>query len=120
MGNLVGDKKAVNVTVPAGVYTHGDLYRIDQFSGFLINNVASADTDRKRVLEIAMNRSWEVKLPAAVTPARGDLLYWTAGAGVKRGDTDLTATVTGDPIVKVVTVKNAAGYAEVILASNRA
>lgn len=120
MGHLIGDKKAVNVTVPAGNFLHGDLYRIGLFSGFLINDCLTAATDRARALEIAVNRAWKVLLPAGLTPAAGDLLYWTAGTGVKRGDTDLAAAVNGAPVCKVVTVKNAAGYAEVVLAGQGA
>jgi hypothetical protein len=115
MGNLRGDLKAVNVVVPAGDFNHGDLYRINTFSGFLINDCLTAAVDRNRAMEIAMNRMWEVKLPGALAPAVGDLLYWTAGAGTKRGDTDLAAAVVGPPIVKVVKAKNANGYASVVL-----
>lgn len=115
MGHLIGDKKALKVTCPAGDFFHGDLYRIGTFSGFLINDCLTAAVARVRALEISVNRAWKVKLPAGLTPAVGDLLYWTAGAGTKRGDTDLSATVAGPPIVKVITIKNANGYAEVVL-----
>ena len=117
MGALVGDLKAVNVVVPAGDFFHGDLYRISTFSGFLINDCLTAATDRNRAMEIAVNRAWEIKLPGGLTPAVGDLLYWSSGAGTKRGDTDLQAAVQGNAIVKVLKVKNAAGYATVTLAS---
>lgn len=129
MGHLIGDKKAVNVTVPAGDYSHGDLYRINGFTGFLINDCPTAATDRSRALEIAMNRAWKIKLPSGLDPAVGDHLDWSAGTGVKRGDTDLVAAAAaaaGPPAVpssagvcKVVTAKNAAGYAEVILTDQR-
>lgn len=119
MGHLIGDKKAVDVVVPAGDFFHGDLYRLTTFNGFLINDCLTAAVDRNRALEIAMNRSWKVKLPGALTPAVGDLLYWTAGAGTKRGDTDLSAVVAGAPVVKVISAKNANGYAEVILVDNQ-
>lgn len=118
MGHLIGDKKAVDVVVPAGDFFHGDLYRISTFTGFLIDDCLTAATNRNRALEIAMNRSWKVKLPAGLNPAVGDLLDWSAGAGTKRGDTDLIATA-GAPVVKVVAAKNAAGYAEVVLVGNR-
>jgi hypothetical protein len=118
MGHLIGDGKAVNVTVPAGVYDHGDLFRINNWSGFLINSVTSAATARNRALEVSVNRIWNVKFPAGLTPAVGDLLYWTAGAGTKRGDTDLSATVAGPPVVKVVAAKNTAGYCQVMLVDN--
>lgn len=119
MGHLIGDKKAVDVVVPAGDFFHGDLYRISTFNGFLINDCLTAATVRNRALEIALNRGWKVKLPAGLVPAVGDVLYWTAGAGTKRGDTDLAAAVVGAPVCKVVTAKNAAGYAEVILVDNQ-
>lgn len=119
MGHLIGDKKAVDVVVPAGDFFHGDLYRIATFCGFLINDCLTAAVVRSRALEIAMNRSWKVKLPGALAPAVGDLLYWTAGAGTKRGDTDLAAAVVGAPVCKVITAKNANGYAEVILCDNQ-
>lgn len=129
MGHLIGDKKAVDVTVPAGTYSHGDLYRISGFTGFLINDVTSGATDRNRSLEIAVNRAWKIKLPSGITPAVGDHLDWSSGAGTKRGDTDLViaaAAQTGPPAVpantgvcKVVTAKNANGYAEVILTEQR-
>lgn len=115
MGHLIGDKKAVDIVVPAGDFNHGDLYRISTFSGFLINDSLTAATDRARSLEIALNRAWKIKMTAAISPAVGDLLYWTAGAGTKRGDTDLTATPTGAPIVKCCSTKNANGYVEVVL-----
>lgn len=115
MGHLIGDAKAVDVTVPAGTYDHGDLFRIAGFTGFLINDCSATATNRARAIEIAMNRRWKIKLPGALVPAVGDLLYWTAGAGTKRGDTDLAAAVVGAPVVKVCSTKNADGYAEVVL-----
>ena|SRR5688500_4480292 len=115
MGHLIGDKKGVDVVVPAGDFFHGDLYRISTFTGFLINDCLTAATARGRALEIALNRAWKVKLPAGLTPAVGDVLYWTAGGTTKRGDADLSAVVAGPPICKVITAKNAAGYAEVVL-----
>jgi hypothetical protein len=119
VGHLIGDKKAVDVTVPAGDFFHGDLYRINTFSGFLLNDCLTAATDRNRSLEIAINRCWNVKFPAGLTPAVGDVLYWAAGAGTKRGDTDLSATVAGAPVCKVIKAKNAAGYAQVVLIDNQ-
>lgn len=117
MGHLIGDKKAVHVTVPAGTYAHGDLFRISGFTGFLINPVAVGDTARVRALEIAMNRCWSVLTPV-IAPAVGDLLYWTTGSGTKRGDTDLTVTPTGSAVAKVVATRNAAGYIQVVLVDN--
>src|SRR6187551_1051423 len=115
MGQLKHDGRATQngVTWPAGTYTFGDLFRIDGHSGFALKTIAAGDTVRTADMEIDKMRCWYVKLPAALNPAKGDLLYWTAGAGVKRGDTDLTATVTGQPICQVEEVKDGNGYAAV-------
>lgn len=124
MGHLIGDKKAVNVTMPAGAFDHGDLFRVAGFTGFLINAVTAADTARVRALEIACNRAWKVKLPAGLTPAVGDRLSWASNtlATFQKGDTNLVTegTASSDgPVVKVVTAKNAAGYAEVVLCGTK-
>lgn len=115
MGQLKGDGRASTggFTWPAGTYTFGDLYRLNGWNGIIMQNIAAADTVRSADMEFGTDRIWYVKLPAGVTPAVGDYLYWTAGAGIKRGDTDLTATVTGSPVCKVEEVKNANGYAAV-------
>lgn len=117
MGHLIGDKKAVDIQFPAAtVGDHGDLFRVNGFTGFLINDITAAAVNRGRALEIALNRAWKVKLPAALAPAVGDHLTWSAGTGFKRGDTDLVAAGAGVVgVCKVVTAKNADGYAEVIL-----
>lgn len=115
MGQLKGDGRATQggYTWPAGTYTFGDLYRLNGWNGIILANIAVADTVRVAGMEIGPERIWYVKLPAALNPAVGDFLYWTAGAGIKRGDTDLTATVTGSPVAKVEEAKNANGYAAV-------
>lgn len=119
MGNLAGDGKAVDVTCPAGDLFHGDLYRISGWTGFLLDDCLTAETDRARSMEVAWNRKWEIKMPAGLTPAVGDLLSWSTGVGTfKRGDTDLVANSTAGsqgPVVKVLKAKNAAGYATVMI-----
>lgn len=117
MGQLKHDGRATQggVTFPAGIYTFGDLYRIDGHSGFALKSIASADTVRVADMEIDKMRCWYVKFPAALNPAKGDLVYWTAGAGVKRGDTDLTATPTGQAVAQVEETKDGNGYAAVRL-----
>ena len=64
-------------------------------------------------MEISPARIWYIKLPAALNPAIGDPLYWTAGAGFKRGDTDLAAAVVGAPACKVEETKDANGWCAV-------
>jgi len=114
VGQLKHDGRATQggFTWPAGSYTYGELFRLNQWNGIIMKTVAAADTVRTADMEIS-DRVWYVKLPAALSPAVGDVLYWTAGAGVKRGDTDLAAAVVGSPAAKVEEAKDANGYAAV-------
>lgn len=116
MGQLKTDGRATQggFTAPgAQAITYGDLYRINQWNGAALKTIGASDTDRSLDLEIAPDRIWYVKFPAALSPAVGDVVYWTAGAGFKRGDTDLAAAVVGSPVAKVEEVKDANGYAAV-------
>lgn len=115
MGQKKSDGKASvsGYTWPAGVYTFGDLYRLNGWNGIIMASIASTDVARTAGMQFDAESVWYVKLPAALTPSVGDFLYWTAGAGLKRGDTDLTATPTGTPVAKVEEAKNANGYAAV-------
>lgn len=116
MGQLKHDGKATQggVTAPAAqAIVFGDLYRINAWNGIALSAIGASDTVRSLDLEISPERIWYVKLPAALNPAVGDVLYWTAGAGFKRGDTDLAAAVVGSPACKVEEVKDAGGYAAV-------
>lgn len=115
MGQLKHDGRASQggMTWPAGTYTFGDLYRLNGWNGVILQNIAAGDTVRTADMEFAPDRIWYVKFPAALNPAVGDYVYWTAGAGIKRGDTDLAAAVVGAPVAKIEEVKNANGYAAV-------
>jgi hypothetical protein len=115
LGQLKHDGRATlgGYTWPAGVITYGDLYRLNDWNGIALKNIAAADTVRVADMEISSERIWYVKFPGAVNPALGAFVYWTAGAGFKRGDTDLTATITGSPVAKIEEVKDANGYAGV-------
>src|SRR5436305_11685045 len=117
MGQLKSDGRAstgASFSAPAGqVINFGDFYRLNGWNHIALAKIGSADTVRAYGAEIAPDRIWYVLLPAGLNPAVGDYLYWTAGAGFKRGDTDLTATVTGSPVAKVEEAKNANGYAAV-------
>jgi hypothetical protein len=116
MGQLKHDGRATQngVTVPAATaITKGDLYRINNWNGIALKTIGASDTIRVMDMEIAPDRIWYVKLPAALAPAVGDVLYWTAGAGFKRGDTDLAAAVAGAPACKVEEAKDANNWAAV-------
>ncbi len=112
MGQLKHDGRATSggVTAPAGDFPFGDLFRINGWNGIALTHIATGDTVRTLDLEISAERVWYVKIPAAASPAVGDFLYWTAGAGLKRGDTDLTVTATGTPVAKVEEAKDANNY----------
>jgi hypothetical protein len=116
MGQLKHDGRATQngVTFPAAqAITKGDLYRVNQWNGIALKTIGASDTLRVADMEIAPDRIWYVKLPAALSPAIGDVLYWTTGAGFKRGDTDLSATVAGSPACKVEETKDANGWCAV-------
>jgi hypothetical protein len=103
MGQLKSDGRATQggFTFPAGTIVKGDLYRLNGWNGIALKAIASGDTVRTADMEISSERIWYVDLPAGVNPAVGAYLYWTAGAGFKRGDTDLTVTPTGTPVAIV-------------------
>ena len=116
MGQLKHDGRATQggVTAPAAqAITFGDLYRINGWNGIAMKTIGASDTIRSMDMEIAPDRVWYIKVPAGVSPAVGDFLYWTAGAGFKRGDTDLTVTATGTPVAKVDEVKDTNNFAAV-------
>lgn len=115
MGQLKTDGRATQggYTWPAGQYNYGELFRLNGWNGVILTTINTADTVRVADMEISSERIWYVKLPAGAAPAVGDFLYWTAGAGVKRGDTDLAVAVVGAPVCKVEEAKDANGYAAV-------
>lgn len=116
MGQLKHDGRATQggfVAPGATAITFGDLYRLNGWNHIAMSTIGASDTARSYDGEIAPDRIWYVKLPSGVTPAVGDVLYWTAGAGFKRGDTDLAAAVVGSPACKVEEAKDANGYAAV-------
>jgi hypothetical protein len=92
------------------------LYRIEGWNGFAMDTISASDTLRNMALEVS-ERIWYVKLPAALTPVKGDILYWTSAAftaGYADSSLDLTATVTaGAGAAKVEEIKDANGYAGV-------
>jgi len=116
MGQLKHDGRATQggVSAPAAqAIVKGDLYRINGWNGIALKTIGASDTLRTMDMEIAPDRVWYIKLPAALSPAVGDYIYWTSGAGFKRGDTDLAAAVVGAPVAKVDEVKDANGYCAV-------
>lgn len=122
MGRKISDGNAVDVVAPdAQLIEKGELYRIDGWTGFAMDQIDATEVDRGVALEVT-HSLWRVKVPAATAAARGDFLGWSAGAGFKSGATDLTAIAApadgSTPILavaKVEAVRNSGGYATVRL-----
>lgn len=111
MGQLKSDGRATlgGVTVPAGQFNFGELFRISGVNGIILKTVNTADTDRNADFEISAERIWYFAIPAGTAAAKGAYLYWTtaASATLQRGDTHLIATVAGAPAVFVEEAKDA-------------
>lgn len=121
MGHKIGDGKSADVAAPAAtVINDGDLYRMATGapSGFAIGKKDGVQTDLNMAVDIDKHAMYKIKLPAGLTPVVGARLWWSAGTGFKKGDTDLVAEGTANaigPICKVIVAKNTAGYAQVQL-----
>lgn len=118
MGRKITDGNAVDVSAPAATLVEkGELYRIDNWTGFAMDQIDASEVDRGLALEVT-HSLWRCKVPAGTAAARGDFVQWTTGAGFKKGSTDLTAiaapTDGSTPILavaKVEGVRNSDGYA---------
>jgi hypothetical protein len=123
VGRKITDGNAIDVTAPAGTFEKGELYRIDGFSGFAMDEILPAETDRFLSLDVAPG-VWSVKTPAGTASAvRGDFLGWASGTGTKLGPTQLDQVIVqpaagGVPdaaVVQVETPRNSRGYTRVKL-----
>jgi hypothetical protein len=122
VGRKVTDGLAVDVTAPgAQLVETWELYRIDNFTGFALDEITAAEVDRGLALDVS-EAVVSCKVPAATAAARGDFLNWTTGAGFKRGSTDLQAiaapadgSVPDLAVAQVETPRNAGGYARIKL-----
>ena len=118
MGRKISDGQAVDVVAPAATLIEfGELYRIDGWTGFAMDQVDAAEVDKVVALDISRSL-FRCKVPAATAAARGDFLNWSTGAGFKSGATNLVAlaapTDGNTPVLavaKVEGVRNSAGYA---------
>src|SRR3954469_22958699 len=91
MGRKITDGRAIDVVAPAATLIEkGELYRVDGWTGFAMDQIDATEVDKAFALEVAESL-WRVKVPAATAAARGDFLGWATGAGFKRGSTDLVA-----------------------------
>ncbi len=122
MGRKITDGNAIDVTAPASqLVEKGELYRIDNWTGFAMDQIDATEVDRAVALEVC-HSLWRCKVPVATAAARGDFLSWTTGAGFKKGQTDLAAVAAptdgSTPILavaKVEGIRNADGYATIRL-----
>ena len=116
MGQKISDGKAFNAVAPDGeVIDDYDLYRIDGWNGAEIGAKTSTQTDRTLAFEMDTNAIYSVKVPDALDPGVGDLLYWDEPSLCQAGADDLkdTADSAGDrPCLLVLAEKNAAGYVQ--------
>lgn len=120
MGQRISDGKAFSATAPSGqVINDYDLYRIGGWNGCAVGQKDGTQTDRTLAFEADPAAIYSVLLPAGLTPAAGDFLYWATNdnSTFQRGDTNLVAAAAAAngqlPCCQVLKTKNAAGYAQV-------
>lgn len=118
MGRKKTDGEAVDVVAPAATAVQkGELVRIDNFSGFALDDITTTEVDRGLALEVSQ-AIWKVKVPVGTCATRGNYVQWSAGAGFKTSATDLadgTAARALGSIGMVEEVRNTNGYAAIKL-----
>jgi hypothetical protein len=115
MGRKITDGKAVDVTAPSStLITKGELYRIDNFTGFAMDTIEATDTERGVALEVTESL-WRVLVPAGTCGTRGLYVKWSVNDGTfQDAATDLvdeTVAKTVLSVAKVESVRNSDGYA---------
>lgn len=118
MGRKITDGNAIDVVAPAATLIEkGEIYRIDGWTGFAMDQIDATEVDKGLALEVT-HSLWRCKVPAATAAARGDFVGWTTAAGFKKGSTDLVAIAApadgSTPVLavaKVEGIRNAGGYA---------
>jgi hypothetical protein len=118
MGRRVTDGLAVDVVAPAATaIAKGELYRVDNWTGFSAVNIGANDTERAFALNMDLG-VWSCLVPVGVATTRGNFVRWSAAGTFKAGPTDLQddgATRTLNSIAKVEQVRNSGGYARLKL-----
>lgn len=114
MGRMVTDGLSIDVEAPAGeVIEKGELYRIDEWTGFSFDEIDAAEVDRGMALDVS-HALYRVKVPAGTCGTKGLYVQWSAGAGFKDGAVDLvdgTVVRALASVAKVEGVRNSRGYA---------
>jgi hypothetical protein len=118
VGRKITDGLAIDVVAPAATLVEfGELYRIDGFTGYAMDQIDATEVDKGLSLDLTKGL-WRVKVPVGVAAARGDFVSWATGAGFKKGSIDLAAIaapVDGSTpvlaVAKVEGIRNSRGYA---------
>lgn len=118
MGRKITDGKAVDVVVPASTLVEkGELYRINGWTGFAMDQIDATEVDRGVSLEVC-DSTWRVKVPAGTCGTRGNYVRWsdssTSSQTFAKSSTDIadeTGTRTANSIAKVEGIRNSTGYA---------
>lgn len=117
MGRKVTDGLSLDFTAPAATaIEEGEIYRVDGWTHFAVTAISATDANRNYAGDVS-EALYRCKVPAATAATRGSYLGWSAGAGFKKGDTDLVAIADADgsipagAVAKVEGVRNAGGYA---------
>jgi hypothetical protein len=120
MGRKVTDGQAIDVVAPGSTLVEkGEMYRIDNFTGFSADEITETEVDRAFAL-VVNQEIWRCKVPAGTCGTRGGYVKWSAGTGFKDAATDLADETsvlvkTAASVAKVETVRNSDGYASLKL-----
>lgn len=112
MGRKKTDGEAVDVVVPAGeVVEKGELYLIDGWTGFALDDIAASEVDRAVALDISQS-VWKCKVPTGTCGTRGGYVEWTTGT-FQAGAADLADSTAKEivSVAKVEEIRNSDGYA---------
>lgn len=106
MQGKYSDGKTKSAVAPAGGAVAGELYRINGWNGICEVSTPAGETFAQNVDPTAF--FW-VKVPSGLAAAEGAILYMPAASGGV-GSTDLTATTSDKPALKVVVAKDGNNY----------
>jgi hypothetical protein len=118
MGQKKTDGLAVDVSAPAATLIEfGELYRIDNWNGFAMDEITATEEARGLALDVSLSIFY-VKVPSGLTAARGAILSWagTDNGAYRTGQTHLVAygaATSVGPCAIVEEAKDANNYAGV-------
>lgn len=106
MQGKYSDGKTRDAVAPTGGAVAGEFYRLNGWNGICEVATAVGETFAQNIDPIPF--FW-VKVPAGLAAAVGAILYIPAASGGV-GSTDLNATTTDKPALKVVVAKDSNNY----------